>query len=944
MSGRLSDEQWRNILELANAAVKYPKSQRVAFLEAAGSSPDIIQQVLVLTEAFEQPAFSTDRVGAKVGHFVITEHLGHGGMGDVYAARDEELERKVALKFLSPESLGVEGAGEKFIREARTASALNHPNIVTIHEVLRSDSTVAIVMELVEGVPLRQLCGTPLSIQRLIRIARQISGAVAAAHAAGVVHRDMKPENVMVRPDGHVKVLDFGLARRFGDAAKQRSVTTVTDVFAGTWRYMSPEQIKGDTLTGASDVFSLGLILYELATGRHPFQGTSPFETLQAIAGEEASPPSKWNPQIPEQLELLISAMLAKAPEARPSAESIARALEAWETGSLDSRVQIALSHRRKTPTIAWAAALVALLVALAATLWIFYRPRGRPPKFFQVTTLIPENRATAAAISPDGTFAAYANTDGIFLRASQTGETNPLRGPSDFVVDKLSWFADGTKLIASGFSSTTNQPSIWSISITGAAPQRLRVNARDGIPSPDGTRIAFLGLDRSAIWVMGVNGEEPHVVLNGPGDDTFPVVVWSPDGRHLGFQRRHYSGKQDLGFVMLDRYYTRSFEFFDLDAKKIVDSIPDLWIDSADSLADGRILLLRMKDPGSNIDNEVWQLRTNPSGGLSGSPRKVFGVTIAPNEVIYDMTATSDGKQVMVLRRANQDAVFVADYTPSPPHFSGAHRLTLEERSNYPHAWTADSKDVIFESDRNGIYQIFKQPFDQHTADTIIATPRRWDVLPQLTPDGRSILYETGAVNETPGPYTLMRVPVNGGVPQQVPTGGPLDEFRCALGSRCVLRTTAGRQYYIFYDLDPIRGIGRELARTVWFPSLTGDWTLSPDGLEVALPNHDSRSAKIRILSWKGHPSERELDLPGLTDLSELEWAADGSGWFVTVDTSIGKRMVYVYLDGRRQSLGDIQGWAVPSPDGHKVAYSNRIVASNAWIIEPALIRRLIN
>ncbi len=318
MSAKLSEEQWRNILELASVAVKYPKSQRGAFLEAAGSSLDVIQQVLMLTEACEQPAFSTDRIGTQVGHFVITEHLGHGGMGDVYSARDAELERNVALKFINPELLGVEGAGENFIREARTASALNHPNIVTIHEVIRSESTVAIVMELVEGVPLRQLCGSPLPVQRLIQIARQIADALSAAHAAGVVHRDMKPENVMVRPDGRAKVLDFGLARRVGVADGERNATTVTDVFAGTWRYMSPEQVKGDPLTGASDVFSLGLVLYELASGRHPFQAASPFETLQAIAGEEAAPPSQWNPQIPDNLEGLIRAMLAKAPEARP--------------------------------------------------------------------------------------------------------------------------------------------------------------------------------------------------------------------------------------------------------------------------------------------------------------------------------------------------------------------------------------------------------------------------------------------------------------------------------------------------------------------------------------------------------------------------------------------------------------------------------------------------
>ena len=937
MAAGLSDDQWRNILDLANAAVNYPKSERIAFLEASGSNPDVIRQVLILTEAFEQPAFSTDRVGTKVGHFLITEHLGHGGMGDVYAARDLELERIVALKFLNPESLGLEGAGERFIREARTASALNHPNIVTIHEVLRSDTTVAIVMELVEGVPLSQLRGTPVPARRLIGIARQIADALAAAHATGVVHRDLKPENVMVRPDGRVKVLDFGLARRLGGENEKRSATTVSDVFAGTWRYMSPEQVMGETLTGASDVFALGLVLYELAAGRHPFQAASPFETLQAIAGEEAAPPSELNPQLSEGLESLIIGMLAKDPASRPAARTIADVLAEWDTGRVDSHTQDAFRLPRTRRTKAMIAVTVALLAALAAILWIFFRPQNHRPGLYQVTSLVPENRATAAAISPDGVYTAYANVDGIFVRTNQTGETDPLRAPKDFLADQLLWFVGGTKLVASGFSPTTNQHSIWSISMTGAEPRQLRTDARNGIPSPDGTRLAFISGDRSAIWTVTATGEGTRPVISGPAGDTFSCLVWTADGRHLGLQRRHYSGNQDLGIVPQDRFYKRSLEFVDVETGKLTASLPDVWIESAVSLSDGRILFLRLKKPGSNEGSEIWAVKMDSSNGsLRGSPSKLVDVALGARDRIYSLTATSDGKRLMVIRRTNQDAVFVADFSPSPPQFIGAYRLTLEQRSNFPHAWTADSSTVIFESDRNGSWDIFKQRIDQRTAEPIIATPRTWEVLPQLAPDGQSILYEVGLLDHQGPPYTLMRISVKGGTPEVVPIGGPVDEFRCAYGARCVLRTTTDRQHYIFYELDPVHGVGRELARTAWLPSYLGDWTLSPDGSEVAIPNHDFRSAKIRIVSWKGHPSERELNIAGLTDLSELGWTADGNGWFVTVETSIGTRMDYVQQDGRLFPLGDIQGWAVPSPNGRKVAYLNKISASNAWIIEP--------
>jgi hypothetical protein len=184
------------------------------------------------------------------------------------------------------------------------------------------------------------------------------------------------------------------------------------------------------------------------------------------------------------------------------------------------------------------------------------------------------------------------------------------------------------------------------------------------------------------------------------------------------------------------------------------------------------------------------------------------------------------------------------------------------------------------------------------------------------------------------------MRVPVEGGTPEEVPIGGPLDEFRCALdrGKRCVLRTTVRGEYYAYYDLDPLRGKGRELARTKWIPGILGDWDVSPDGKHVAIPNHDSRDARIRVVALEAGPNdsrERELVLPGLTDIRGLVWAADGQGWFVSVDTTVGNRLLYVYQDGQFRSLGDIQGWAVPSPDGRRVAFLDRIVATNAWMID---------
>jgi hypothetical protein len=252
----------------------------------------------------------------------------------------------------------------------------------------------------------------------------------------------------------------------------------------------------------------------------------------------------------------------------------------------------------------------------------------------------------------------------------------------------------------------------------------------------------------------------------------------------------------------------------------------------------------------------------------------------------------------------SGQNAVFAGDFSESPPRIGNIRRLTLDERTNYPHAWTRDSHEVIFESNRNGNYDLFKQDVDKRTAEPIVATPLT-EILPQLGPDGRCVLYLARVAGGKHLDAKLMRVPVDGGTPEEVPIGGPLDEFRCALGEgkRCVLRTTVQGDYYAFHDLDPIRSKGRELARTKWIPGILRDWNISPDSTQVAIPDHDSREARIRVVDLErrpNHASEREIVLAGLTDVRGLVWAAAGHGWFVSVDTTVGNRLLYVWSDGR--------------------------------------------
>jgi predicted ATPase len=346
--------RWQDVERIYHDALARDAGERSQFLRSACSGDEALQrevesllayasdaQVFMQTPAIEvltPAAIPSEReldgrlaAGMRIGPYTIVAPLGSGGMGEVYHAHDARLGRDVALKMLPRRVTGDRAAVERFSREARAASALNHPNIITIYEIGETEAGRFIVMELVQGRTLRAMLPQPFAADHFARLGTQMARALAVAHAAGIVHRDVKPENVMARDDGYVKLLDFGLARLThvdaGQSDAETEAKTTPGSQLGTMRYMSPEQARGDTTTAATDIFSLGIVFYEMAAGRRPFMADSEIGVLHAIVSEAPQPPSRLNPEIARPLDALILQMLEKDARLRPTAAEVEAAL-----------------------------------------------------------------------------------------------------------------------------------------------------------------------------------------------------------------------------------------------------------------------------------------------------------------------------------------------------------------------------------------------------------------------------------------------------------------------------------------------------------------------------------------------------------------------------------------------------------------------------------------
>ncbi len=503
--------------------------------------------------------------GSHLGPYEVSSLLGAGGMGEVYRARDTKLGRDVALKVLPAEVSSDPERRRRFEAEARSASALNHPNIVTVYDIGSSDSTIYVAMEMVEGKTLRELILTePLPARKLLEIGVQIAEGLAKAHAAGIVHRDLKPENLMISRDGYVKILDFGLAKLVEPLSGSEDLSALPTMVApatqpgtilGTVGYMSPEQASGGSVDFRSDQFAFGSILYEMATGRRAFQRKTGAETLAAIIREEPEPVGQLNPNAPAPVRWIVERCLAKDPEERyASTKDLARDLRSVrdhlsETSGSGAAVALAPLRSRRT---AWLLPAALALIAGAALGIVLGRStaKAKPDSSVSLQRLTFQRGAIfSARFAPDGQTIVYgASWEGrpveLFSARSDSLESRSLGLRA---ADIFSISSAGEMAISIGRRHVVGFESIGTlarVALGGGTPREVLENVQDADWAPDGSKLAvarLVGETRRLEYPVG------KVIYQSAG--WVSHVRFSPDGKLLAFLDHPQRG-DDIGIV----------------------------------------------------------------------------------------------------------------------------------------------------------------------------------------------------------------------------------------------------------------------------------------------------------------------------------------------------------------------------------------------------------
>jgi Tol biopolymer transport system component len=723
----------------------------------------------------------------RFGPFVVLNVVGAGGMGEVYRARDSRLNREVAIKVLTGGGLDA-ARDRRFADEAQAASALNHPNIVTVHDVGVHDNVPYIVSELVDGTTLRSLVArAPLPVREVLDLSVQMADGLAAAHQAGIVHRDFKPENVMVTRDGRVKILDFGLARMTAGAVATDLVVTLTNtsVIAGTVPYMSPEQARGAAVDYRTDQFSLGLTLYELVTGRRAFQADTAAQTLAAIIEDDPEPMAKLNPRVPAPLRWAIERCLAKDPRQRyESTTDLARELRTLRDrlGEFASDTDLTPAPARR-PRSLRAALMTVFLAAAAVAGAIAGRATGERRATLEQYRFTPfatdAGYQAAPAWSPDGKTVAYvAAVDGV-LQVFTKAVGSPLRAQvthARFECQQPFWSPDGTRLYY--VSLARDRDGLWSISAVGGEPELVVENVSSATISPDGQTLALLRPDNDeglySLWLSSPSGRTPAQYSGGSSfNHKFidGIVRFSPDGSKIGLWAIEEDDSRPTGARVTTAFWVLPLKGEPYLAPSVTRGSP-MFAAPFSWLPDSRHIVSTMPRPRPGA--HLWVMDTEGS-----APQLIT----AGGSLESDPAVSPDGGRLAsAFQQGNYDLYKLSlDNRMLEPVLSSS-------RNEMDPAWSPAASQLAFTTDRSGTDEIWLRSASGDFERPLVTSrdfPDDQTYLlnsPTFSPDGlRVAFYREGTTGH--GSSRVWVSPVAGGPPvelsrddreQDLPTWSP--------------------------------------------------------------------------------------------------------------------------------------------------------------------------
>jgi eukaryotic-like serine/threonine-protein kinase len=831
-----------------------------------------------------KPSKTIDRGVIVSGKYRIDALMGRGGMGVVYKAEDTKLRRVVALKFLPEELAQDRQAVERFQREARAASALSHPHICTIYDIDEHEGQPFMALEFLEGKTLRErLLAERLDISTIVDLGIQISSGLEAAHGKGIVHRDVKPGNIFVTDAGQAKILDFGLAKLLpelrpkAEAKISAGMPTMTaeehltspGAAVGTVAYMSPEQALGQALDTRTDLFSFGVVLYEMATGVLPFRGTTSAAIFNAILNTAPAAPIRVNPDLPGDLERIINKALEKDRRLRyQTASDLSADLQRLKRDSDSGRTAAAPAAVPERPKMSrrwlWAAASLIALLAVGIGAYRLLVAKKEPAVPFQETTsprrLTTHGKVGVAAISPDANYVAYSVIDpggqSILIRQLATAVDRTIVPSAEASFLGLEFSRDGNYLYYVKEGREKEPNALYRVSVLGGDSTRLIEDCDSSVTlSPDGKRLAFVryyGQDQmeSAMIIADADGGGQETVAARKDSQLIfnSDPAWSPDGKVI-VSGVFYPGRRGLEALGLAEIQIQGGLVKELGPPRDWGGIFQIaW------MQDGKGLLMSAADQSTGWFFQIWFV-SYPDGRL----RKV---TNDPNNYMGARLSRDSGV-LLTLQSDWLSTIWIApdgDSSRAAPVTSGKY----DGMSGV--AWARGGKIVygtrdwdIWVMDEDGIHQRLLT-LDEHNNRN-----------PAVSPDGRTIFFDSWRG----GTGSIWRIGIDGsGVRKLSGEGGFYINPRCSPDGRWVLYLDPENRNIMKVGSDggePVRWLGK-LSRTPVF---------SPDGTRVAGLYWDETAHRhvINVLPSEGGEPEKTFDLPsgGPFSPSDVCWAPDG-------------------------------------------------------------------